>query len=465
MKKTAPLRTPDEQQVALGVVGGDGSAELGDAPTKRLRVDEDIPDVGVHVAHRPSRSLRTMPSQPGATATPGTATTGPSCSATTGHCSRAARGTLASTSRSCTFLRRPARRSPSRRVRTTSPGASDDSRHGPHSTVPSSRSSSYSRTARTPPPRSAWRGALARGEQLRKRALHPRGEPSDAPAPPRAGPPGPGDRAARGAGRIVERTSPRFVVGFVASSRQPSPAARQYARVSSRQTVEERTHDAVARRGLIPRVEPLATRRSSTVSTWSLAVCPVARFPKCARRGVSRVAQSCLRGLRRDVHDLRAQHRGAVLGVGVGVRARGRRDGRAPRDRVAEAAQGVPEARRVRSTGDEAGHRLARREQLVAGDLGRRPARGRRASTHCGRREVGSAGRFCSADGSATSDASGRSTRQARRSRRARVRRRSRASGRPARGRPRSRTSGAGPRRRPIRRSAHRRRRPAPSPP
>ena len=48
-KKTAPLSTPDEQQVATLVVGGDLRAELAYAPGEVIWLDEDLPD-GV-VAH------------------------------------------------------------------------------------------------------------------------------------------------------------------------------------------------------------------------------------------------------------------------------------------------------------------------------------------------------------------------------------------------------------------------------
>ena len=58
-----------------------------------------------------------------------------------------------------------------RRVRTTSPGASLSIRHGPKRHVPSRRTSSYSRTARTPCAEVRRLRPVGRREELRERAL------------------------------------------------------------------------------------------------------------------------------------------------------------------------------------------------------------------------------------------------------------------------------------------------------
>ena len=50
-KKTAPLSTPDEQQVAVGVVGADLLPERRDALLELVGLDEDLADLGVaHLA-------------------------------------------------------------------------------------------------------------------------------------------------------------------------------------------------------------------------------------------------------------------------------------------------------------------------------------------------------------------------------------------------------------------------------
>jgi hypothetical protein len=83
-------------------------------------------------------------------------------------------------------------------------------------------------------------------------------------------------------GRISSRMRPRFVSRFERSTRKARSTARQYASVSSRQTSSSGRTTPSSRRGLIAFVVPLETRRKRTVSTWSDAVCPVARSRSAA---------------------------------------------------------------------------------------------------------------------------------------------------------------------------------------
>ena len=132
--------------------------------------------------------------------------------------SRAARGTFASTKRSCIFLLLPARRSPGRRVRTTSPGRELSILHGPKRTRPSRRTSPYSRTARTPPPRSAdFVPSLeaSSSTSVRSSSLGSRGRSSASARRFRSAP----GWSRRRSGRISSRTRPRFVDAFEESVR------------------------------------------------------------------------------------------------------------------------------------------------------------------------------------------------------------------------------------------------------
>src|SRR5581483_9031160 len=141
----------DQEQIAAFVVGGDLGAELGDSRPQRVLLDQDLADRALELGVHHAGVTRTRASS----TIPGTATTSPP-RATTGHPSRSARGTFASTKTSWSFFRRPARRSPGRRPRTTRPGSSLSISHGPQRTAPrSSETSPYSRTALIPPPRSA----------------------------------------------------------------------------------------------------------------------------------------------------------------------------------------------------------------------------------------------------------------------------------------------------------------------
>ena len=100
-------------------------------------------------------------------------------------------------------------------------------------------------------------------------------------------------------------------------------------------------------------------------------MCPVARSPQPCGRAVARVAQRRLgRGARHGLasYDLRPEHLGAEARVGfrlVAAQAVVHVDGR---HAVAELAEDVPEARRVRSARDEAGDLAAGGDQLVAAD-------------------------------------------------------------------------------------------------
>src|SRR4029079_5575036 len=229
------LEDAHEQQVASLVVGRDLGAELIDAGAQDVLVDQDLADVRVDGRHPCPRSARTAPSQPGASSRPTTATTAPSAVATSGQASRSSLGTLASTSTSGTLRERPARRSPGRRDRTTRPARSVSSLHGPQLTTPSSRSVSYARTARTPPPRSAARVPSREESSSTSDASSARGRRGRSLAS--------ASRLARARGSSSSRRAssrsrirPRFVSAFVASTRHERPLTRQYASVSSRQT-------------------------------------------------------------------------------------------------------------------------------------------------------------------------------------------------------------------------------------
>src|SRR4029078_5460151 len=100
--------------------GGDLFAELGDPRPQGVGVDQDFADRPLELRMHHLRVTRTWASS----TIPGTAQTS-SSRTTTGQESRSSRGTFASTKTSWSFLRRPARRSPGRRARTSSPDASD----------------------------------------------------------------------------------------------------------------------------------------------------------------------------------------------------------------------------------------------------------------------------------------------------------------------------------------------------
>ena len=235
MKKTAPLSTPTSSRSRPSYSLRDLGAELCDPRLQRLLLDQDLADRVLHRLHV------TAPSQPGASATPGTATTS-SPRTTSGQPSRSALGTFASTNRSCTFFRRPASRSPGRRARTSSPVRSDAIVHGPHSTEPSSRSVPYSRTARTPAPRSAdlvpsrlaSSSASVRSSVRGSRGRSSASESSEARAR---------GSSRSSSGRISFRIRPRFVPGFDESSRYGEPALVAVGARLLPPDAEQRPHD------------------------------------------------------------------------------------------------------------------------------------------------------------------------------------------------------------------------------
>ena len=172
---------------------------------------------------------------------------------TTGQSSRSARGTFASTKTSWSFFRRPARRSPGRRARTSSPGSSLSISHGPQRTGPALQRDAVvlahgadpaAEVARLRPSRSASssssvssspRGSRGRSSASRRMFSSAAGmEPAEE-----------RDDLRRGSGRGACR-------GSTSRCGYARPFSRQYASVSSRQTVEQRADDAV----LAPRLDP-----------------------------------------------------------------------------------------------------------------------------------------------------------------------------------------------------------------
>ena len=258
------LQDADEEQVAALVVGRDLGARArrcGSAARPPRSGSRRRPAVDVVASRVLPRRASPRPPSRAPRRSPGTATTS-SPRTTIGQPSRSARGTLASTRRSCTFLRLPASRSPGRRDRTTRPSRSVESRHGPQSTAPSSRSVSYSRTARMPAPRSAASSRPGDERSSTQRRLERRGSRGRSSASASRLRFGAAGRARRRSGRISSRIRPRFVSrvrrvdrvrqAVLARSRPRSPRARA---ASSGRTTPS------SRRALIPRVEPLATSR------------------------------------------------------------------------------------------------------------------------------------------------------------------------------------------------------------
>ena len=280
MKNTAPLSTPTSSRSRPSYSREISAPSSRDPRLQRLLLDQDLPDrlarplIASTSPLLPSRAPRRSPA-PRPPRSPAT---------TSGQSSRSALGTFASTNRSCTFLRRPASRSPGRRARTSSPGRSRLDRPGPPlARLPSSRSvlvladgaDAAAEVGRLRPPRGsrAARRACARAcagaSAARRRA---RGA-TCAPA-------GRAARAAAGSRRGSGRASCR-------GSRSPrgtrSPRSSQYARVSSRQTPSSGRTTPSSRFALIRCGEPEATSPSRTASTWSDAVCPVARSRSVAK--------------------------------------------------------------------------------------------------------------------------------------------------------------------------------------
>ena len=235
---------------------------------------------------------------------PGTATTS-SPRTTSGHASRSERGIFASTNTSCTFLRRPASRSPARQPRTWSPASSDSDRPRapPHRAVEptgpgSSQSRSYSRTACTPPPRST--------------RFEPAGEASSS-------------ASAGGSGRaLLERAEQVLVGGRVEPARAAAGSRRGSGRASCRRSR--------SRRG---------TRRPSARST------PVGLLaPERQQRADDAVLAARLDPGRVPARDEPVEDGLDLVGGGVAGRAQPVR-----RERVAQLAQlGLARPRAARST-------------------------------------------------------------------------------------------------------------------
>ena len=173
------LEHADQQQVAALVVGRDLGSELGDPRPQRVlaRSGSRRRPRGRVTSPRPPGSPARRPPSRAPRRSPGTATTSPP------RRRRAAsrRAPPAAPSRpradpapSCAGLRAgPPAGARGRRARR----GRVSSRHGPHVTAPSSRSVSYSRTARTPPPRSApscRRATRELDERRLERARQPR---------------------------------------------------------------------------------------------------------------------------------------------------------------------------------------------------------------------------------------------------------------------------------------------------
>ena len=259
MKNTAPLSTPDQEQVAARVVGGDLGAELADARLDRILLDEDLADglLELGLRHCPrSFHARTAFSQPGASTIPGTATTS-SPETTSGHVSRSARGTFASTRTSCTFFERPASRSPGRRVRTIEafPLALEAPRPEADATVEADRVVLADGTDAAPEVggpscRRSRRGALRASARDRRGR---RGRSSASASRFRSAP----GCSCRSSGRISSRISPRFVSAFDESTRYASPCLLAVRDRLLAPDVEERTNDAV----LAPRLDRLRRPR------------------------------------------------------------------------------------------------------------------------------------------------------------------------------------------------------------
>ena len=170
------------------------------------------------------------------------------------------RGTLASTKRSCTFFRRPARRSPGGAYARRGPARRSRGARGRSARSPraAARRTRGRRGCRRRGPADFVPAVEARSStSVRSSARGSRGAPS---ASARRFRSAPGCRRRR-SGRISSRTRPRFVPAFDESTRNASPWSRQYASVSSRQTVSSGRTTPSSRRGLMPFVLPDDTRR------------------------------------------------------------------------------------------------------------------------------------------------------------------------------------------------------------
>ena len=282
-------------------------------PLERVLVDEDLADARIELRLAHPRAAST----PGASTSPGTATTSSSPHDERPRLALGARD-LRVDEHVLDLLAAPASRSPGR--------------HGSYlkawvveshcqSTAPQrdraalERDRSYSRTAlmlRLP------------GRQLGALRLERRSRAS----PPAARQRGARRRAGGGShaqpgGDVAERRGsrpdrPRSVSGFEESARNSRPVARAVGvSVSSRQSAAAGGRRRPRGCGLIPRVEPLDDEPVEEVSTWSDGGVAVARRP------IGRDRRSGGRGARprsrpgRGVDDLRAERLGQKRGVRV----------------------------------------------------------------------------------------------------------------------------------------------------
>ena len=226
MKKHRTLEDADEEEVAPCVVRRDLRTELADPRLDRVALDEDLaaqprapsraPRVSCVIAPHLSMRGRCLPSQVRRRLPERRRRRHPTRRAASSRAQRAAPSRRRTGP--CTFLLLPARRSPGRRVRTTSPGRELSILHGPKRTRPSRRTSSYSRTARTPPPRSADFVPSVDARSSASVRSSSRGRRGRSSASARR------FRSAAGwsrcrSGRISSRMRPRFVDAFDESTR------------------------------------------------------------------------------------------------------------------------------------------------------------------------------------------------------------------------------------------------------
>ena len=229
---------------------------------------------------------------------------------------------------------------------------------------PSSRSSSYSRTARMPSPRSAdfvpaveaRRSTSVRSSARGTGALVERQEVLVRPGCRR-----------RRSGRISSRTRPRFVPAFDESTER-SPWSRQYASVSSRQTVSSGRTTPSSRRGLMPFVLPDDTSRYRNRLDLVGGGVPGRAQAMTLGEGIAELAQrgSVSAGARRS-HRRRGRR-----GRSVRRRRTRRRAGRGARaarrgTRTRGGRARAPSSRRRRRRGK--GHVPAGRDQVVPADV------------------------------------------------------------------------------------------------
>ena len=285
--------------------------------------------------------------------------------------SRSALGTFASTSRSCTFLRRPARRSPGRRART-------------------SRSVAVGLERPRPPRRPRPRAAACRTRARRGRRR--RGRPPSCRPARRAARRATRSSAARQARALVAEREQVRVGARVQPPQQrqdlvpDQPARRVRVRrvdphgeavlarsrraVSSRQHVEQRPHDAV----LAARLDPARSSRSRRAGRGPSRPGPrrcarsrAARGPRW-RRSAARAARP-RSAAGSTLHDARRRARSRSARRPRRLRRRaGRGATCTAATSVAERREHVPEAGRVGAAGDEAGDLAARRDQVVGAD-------------------------------------------------------------------------------------------------